>query len=427
MVEFTNKAWFERAQRVLPGGVSSPVRSFASVGGTPFFTKSGQGIYLTDIEGNTYLDYIQSYGALIFGHCYPKVIEAINKAAQNGTTYGTPTTIEVEYGELLCSLIHGLEMIRFTSSGTEAAMSAVRLARAATQRDKIVMFKGCYHGHADSFLVGAGSGLATTSIASSKGVTSGQIKDTILLDYNQDISLEKDVACVIVEPIACNMGLVAPKENWLYHLREACDSVGAILIFDEVITGFRLGKFAASDYFKVTPDLWVLGKIIGGGLPIGAFGGRRDLMELLAPVGKVYQAGTLSGNPLAIEAGKAVIQELSPELYKDLTQRVNKLKIGLEEIIGQRGIPVNVPSIQTLIGIFFSSQPVKNYNQAKESVDSGRYKVFFHEMLKQKIALAPGGYEIMFPSFMHDLPAIERTIEAADSAAFQMTRYELST
>lgn len=427
MAEFTNEAWFERAKKVLPGGVSSPVRSFKSVGGTPFFTKSAKGIYLTDVEGNQYLDYIQSYGALIFGHSYPKVVEAIKNALSNGTTYGTPTSSEVEFAELICSCINGLEMLRFTSSGTEAAMSAVRVARAATGRSKVVMFRGCYHGHADLFLVGAGSGMATGQIAASDGVTDGQIKDTIVAEYNDNISLEKDVACVIVEPVACNMGLVLPKNDWLLHLRKECDAVGAVLIFDEVITGFRLGRFAASDYFKVTPDLWVLGKIIGGGLPIGAFGGRRDLMELLAPVGNVYQAGTLSGNPIAIAAGKAVIEELSQSNYEELSNWVLKLKDQVEEVIGQRGIPVSVPAIRGLISIFFTSREITNYSQAKESVNSGRYKVFFHQMLRQNVALAPGGYEIMFPTFLHDEKALTKTLEAADEAAFNMARFELNS
>ncbi|MBA2437080.1 MAG: glutamate-1-semialdehyde 2,1-aminomutase, partial [Acidimicrobiia bacterium] len=306
----TNAGLFERSRRVMPGGVSSPVRAFRSVGGDPYVVARAEGAHVWDVEGRRYLDYVQSYGASILGHASPRVVEAIRHAAGRGTTYGAPTEGEVLLAEELCRRVEGLEMVRLVSSGTEAAMSAVRLARGATGRSTIVKFAGCYHGHSDALLAGGGSGVADQGLADSAGVTAGAVADTVVAPYNRVPEVGDDVAAVVVEPVAANMGVVAPAEGFLAGVRQACDRVGALLVFDEVITGFRLGPGGASGRLGVTPDLWCFGKVIGGGLPLGAFGGRRELMEHLAPLGPVYQAGTLSGNPLATAAGLAVLTEL---------------------------------------------------------------------------------------------------------------------
>ncbi|MBK5222543.1 MAG: glutamate-1-semialdehyde 2,1-aminomutase, partial [Acidimicrobiia bacterium] len=306
----TNDELFERGQRVIPGGVNSPVRAFGSVGGTPYFVARGEGAHVIDVEGRRYIDYVQSYGASILGHAHPEVVEAICAAATEGTTFGAPTEREVLLAEELISRVPGMDMVRLVSSGTEATMSAIRLARGATGRDKIVKFAGNYHGHADALLVAGGSSVAEQATSDSAGVTAGAVADTVVAPYNVVPPVGDDVAVVIVEPVAANMGLVAPAPGFLEGLRQACDAAGALLMFDEVITGFRLGVGGATERFGVTPDLWAFGKVIGGGLPVGAFGGRRALMECLAPLGPVYQAGTLSGNPLATAAGLTVLAEL---------------------------------------------------------------------------------------------------------------------
>ncbi|HEV2809636.1 MAG TPA: glutamate-1-semialdehyde 2,1-aminomutase, partial [Acidimicrobiales bacterium] len=321
----TNAELFERSLRVMPGGVSSPVRAFRSVGGDPYVVARAEGAFVWDVEGRRYLDYVQSYGASILGHAHPRVVEAVRDAAGRGTTYGAPTEGEVVLAEELCRRVDGLEMVRLVSSGTEAAMSTVRLARGATGRPTIMKFAGCYHGHSDGLLAGGGSGVADQGLADSAGVTAGAVADTVVAPYNRVPEVGDDVAAVVVEPVAANMGVVAPAEGFLAGLRQACDRSGALLVFDEVITGFRLGPGGASQRLAVQPDLWCFGKVIGGGLPLGAFGGRRELMEHLAPLGPVYQAGTLSGNPLATAAGLAVLDELDTAAYTMLDGRAAEL------------------------------------------------------------------------------------------------------
>ncbi len=322
MTEASNAAWFERARRAIPGGVDSPVRSFSAVGGVPYTVVRGEGPYVWDVEGRRYIDLVQSYGALLLGHGHRAVVEAVRDAAVRGTTFGAPTEGEVLLAEAICRSVVGCDQVRLVSSGTEAAMSAIRVARGFTGRDRIVKFDGCYHGHADALLAGSGSGVATLGLPGSAGIPSGAVADTLVVAYNEVPVLDDRVACVIVEPVAANMGVVAPAPGFLEGLRHACDEVGALLVFDEVITGFRLGLGGASAMSGVVPDMWCFGKVIGGGLPIGAFGGRRQVLEVLAPQGPVYQAGTLSGNPLATAAGLAVLQSVTREDYEALGRRV---------------------------------------------------------------------------------------------------------
>jgi glutamate-1-semialdehyde 2,1-aminomutase len=411
-----NAGWFERAGRVIPGGVNSPVRAFRSVGGVPYFVARGDGPYVWDVEGNRYLDYVQSYGASILGHAHPDVVKAVADAATRGTTYGAPTANEVRLAEAICQRVEGCEMVRLVSSGTEATMSAVRVARGATRRDRIVVFEGCYHGHSDGLLAGGGSGVATLGLPASAGVPKGAVAETMVVPYNVVPELGDDVAAVIVEPVAANMGLVPPVPGFLEGLRAACDRAGALLIFDEVITGFRLGTGGASGVYRVRPDLWCFGKVIGGGLPVGAFGGRRDVMSLLAPLGPVYQAGTLSGNPLATAAGLAVLDLLDEAAYGDLAARAARLGDGLAGAIRAAGVDVQVPVVGPLVGIFFASSPVTDFAGAKASADTGRYPGFMHGLLDRGVAVAPGAYEVMFPSLSHDAADIDRTIEAAAEA-----------
>jgi glutamate-1-semialdehyde 2,1-aminomutase len=413
----TNDELFARAAHAIPGGVNSPVRAFRSVGGTPYFVARGEGAHVVDVEGNRYLDYVQSYGASILGHAHPAVTAAVAAAAADGTTFGAPTEREVLLAEQIIERVPGVEMVRLTSSGTEAAMSAVRLARGATGRDKIVKFAGCYHGHSDSLLAAGGSGIANQGLSGSAGVTKGAVADTIVAPYNVVPELDDDVAVVCVEPIVGNMGLVPPEPGFLEGLRAACDRVGALLLFDEVITGFRVGVGGATERFGVTPDLWCFGKVIGGGLPVGAFAGRRDLMAHLAPLGEVYQAGTLSGNPVATAAGLAVLGELDAEAYARLERTATALADGLRDAITGAGLAVQVPRAGTLVGIHFSATPVRDYDEAKAGADSGLYQAFFHALLRRGVALAPGAYEALFPSLAHTDDDIERTIEAAAEAA----------
>ncbi|MCU1376268.1 MAG: glutamate-semialdehyde--aminomutase [Actinomycetia bacterium] len=413
----SNEELFKRASDVIPGGVNSPVRAFRSVGGTPYFVARGQGSKVTDVEGTTYIDYVQSYGASILGHAHPVVVEAITKAAAEGTTYGAPTEREVLLAEQIIDRVPGVEMVRLTSSGTEAAMSAVRLARGATGRDKILKFAGCYHGHSDSLLAAGGSGIANQGISGSAGVTRGAVVDTVVAPYNVVPEIGDDVAVVCVEPVAGNMGLVRPEPGFLEGLRAACDKAGALLLFDEVITGFRIGVGGATERFGVQPDLWCFGKVIGGGLPVGAFAGRRDVMEHLAPLGDVYQAGTLSGNPVATAAGLAVLSLLDAGAYKRLETIAAALADGLLEAITAAGLPVQVPRAGTLVGLHFSATPIHDYDEAKVAADTGLYRTFFTELLARGVALAPGPYEALFPSLAHTAEDLERTVEAAAGAA----------
>ena len=413
----SNEALFARACEVIPGGVDSPVRSFRGVGGTPYFVARAEGAYVWDVEGRRYLDYVQSYGASILGHAYPLVVAAIRDAALDGTTYGAPTEREVLLAETLCARVPGLEQVRLVSSGTEAAMSAVRLARGATGRAKVVKFAGCYYGHADALLAAGGSGVANQGISGSAGVPPAAVADTVVAPYNVVPVLDDDVAVVVVEPAAANMGLVAPVPGFLEGLRAECDRVGALLLFDEVITGFRLCAGGAAAYFGVQPDLWLFGKVIGGGLPLAAFGGRRDVMAALAPLGPVYQAGTLAGNPLATAAGLAALSLLDEASYRMLAGRAEHLAKALVPVIEEAGWPVQVPQVGPLLGVFFTEQAVVDYDGAVAAAGNGRYAKWFPAMLARGLALAPGAYEVMFPSLAHDYADIDRTVDIASAAA----------
>jgi glutamate-1-semialdehyde 2,1-aminomutase len=393
------------------------VRAFRSVGGVPYFVERGEGAHVWDVEGRRYLDYVQSYGASILGHAHPEVIAAITEAAGRGTTYGAPTAGEVRLAEAICERVDGCQMVRLVSSGTEATMSAVRVARGATGRDRIIVFEGCYHGHSDGLLAGGGSGVATLGLPASAGVPKASVAETLVVPYNVVPEIGDDVAAVIVEPVAANMGLVPPVAGFLEGLRAACDRAGALLIFDEVITGFRVGPGGASGMLGVRPDLWCFGKVIGGGLPVGAFGGRRDVMSLLAPIGPVYQAGTLSGNPLATAAGLAVLERLDDGAYKELAERAGRLARGFAEALTAAGLDVQVPVFGPLLGVFFAADPVKDFAGAKASADTGRYPGLMHGLLDRGVAVAPGAYEVLFPSLSHTEADIDRTVEAAAQAA----------
>jgi glutamate-1-semialdehyde 2,1-aminomutase len=418
----TNHELFERAQRVIPGGVNSPVRAFRSVGGEPYFIARGEGAYVWDVEGTRYIDYVQSYGASILGHANMHVIEAIRDAAGDGTTFGAPTEREVQLAELLRDRVPGLEMVRLTSSGTEAAMSAVRLARGATGRDVIVKFAGCYHGHSDALLAAGGSGVANQGLSGCDGVTAGAVADTIVAPYNVVPELDERVAVVCVEPVAANMGLVAPQPGFLQGLRAACDRVGALLLFDEVITGFRLTTGGATEWYGVQPDLWCFGKVIGGGLNVGAFGGRTDLMRHLAPLGGVYQAGTLSGNPLATAAGLTALGRLTPAAYTTLGETASYLADGLREAFASAGVAAVVPQVGPLIGLFFGATEPTNFDEADLFAANGVYPRFFHGLLERGIAIAPGPYEVLFPSLAHSRADLDRTIAAAAEVAATLSR-----
>jgi glutamate-1-semialdehyde 2,1-aminomutase len=422
----SNAEWFARAGRVIPGGVDSPVRSFASVGGTPYTVVSGDGPYVTDVEGTRYIDLVQSYGAVLLGHAHPAVTSAVAAAAARGTTFGAPTPGEVLLAEAICARVPGCEQVRLVSSGTEAAMSAVRLARGVTGRDRVVKFDGCYHGHSDGLLAGGGSGVATLGLPGSAGVSAGAVADTEVVPYNVVPGLDERVACVIVEPVAANMNLVAPAPGFLEGLRAACDEAGALLIFDEVITGFRLGPDGASGWSGVRPDLWCFGKVIGGGLPVGAFGGPRDLLRELAPGGPVYQAGTLSGNPLATAAGLAVLGAVGPTDYEALSARVAVFAKELESAIASGGLSVATPVVGPLVGLFLAPAsdgplvPPTDYVTSRAVAGNGVYPRFFHAMLRRGVALAPGPYEVLFPGLTHDDAVLGRVVEAAAGAAAEL-------
>ena len=413
----TNASLFERGQAVIPGGVNSPVRAFGSVGGTPYFVERADGPFVYDVEGRRYIDYVQSYGPSILGHAHPNVIAAIRDAATRGTSYGAPTENEVRIAEEMTSRVEGLEMMRLVSSGTEAAMSAIRLARGATGRSKIVKFAGNYHGHTDSLLVAGGSGIAQQGLKGSEGVTPGAIEDTIVAPYNVVPEIDESIAVVCVEPIAANMGLVPPAWRFLEGLREACDAAGAMLLFDEVITGFRLCRGGAAEWFGVQPDVWCFGKVIGGGLPMGAYGASREIMGNVAPLGGVYQAGTLSGNPLATAAGLAALEHLTVEAYAALTVRAARLQEGMQAAFDDAGVAAVLPRVGPLLGIFFTDTAPHDFDSAKAAADNGVYPRFFHGMLDRGIALAPGAYEAIFPSLAHGDEEIEATVAACAEVA----------
>jgi glutamate-1-semialdehyde 2,1-aminomutase len=413
---------FASAQRILPGGVDSPVRAFKSVGATPLFIEGGRGAQLTDADGHTYIDYVMSWGPLIHGHAPKELLRVLEKTAKRGTSFGAPTALETRLAQRVAMLMPGMERVRFVSSGTEAAMSAARVARAATRRDRIVKFEGCYHGHADSFLVQAGSGAMTLGVPTSPGVTASAARDTLLARYNDLDSVERlfqqhgsEIACIFVEPIAGNMGLVPPKEGFLPGLRALADRHGALLVFDEVISGFRAAAGGAQQVYKVRPDLTCLGKVIGGGLPVGAYGGRREVMELVAPAGPVYQAGTLSGNPLAMTAGLWSLEQLSPRLYSSLADLGRMLAGGLADAAREAHVPLQVNAFGSLVTPFFTAQPVHDFQSAL-ACDTAAYGRFFRRMLARGVYAPPSQFEAWFLSNAHSERDVAHTIKAARGA-----------
>lgn len=417
---------FTKAKNLFPGGVNSPVRAFNAVGSTPRFIDRAEGPYLVDVDGKRYVDYVLSYGPLIHGHAHPSVVDAIQVAASAGTSFGMPTEKAIELAELIQSFMPRIEMLRFVNSGTEATMSALRLARAATSRSKIVKFSGCYHGHADPLLAKAGSGVATLGLPDSSGVPPQATQDTLVADFNDLESVRRlveefptDIAAVIVEPVAGNMGLVPPADGFLEGLRDLCNQSGALLIFDEVMTGFRVDPSGAQGLYGVTPDLTTLGKVIGGGLPVGAYGGRRDLMEQVAPVGPMYQAGTLSGNPLAMAAGIATLQHLKSIDYQALNSTCDRLDSGIRDAAKQHGIELVVDRVGTMSGMYFLPQKPKNWSEV-ELANKEQFKIFFHSMLEQGVFYAPSPFEAAFISTVHTDTEVDLTIEAAHNALKQV-------
>jgi glutamate-1-semialdehyde 2,1-aminomutase len=414
-------AQFQKAQKYIPGGVNSPVRAFKGVGGDPVFIQKAKGAYLTDIDDNQYIDYVGSWGPMILGHAHPEVIEAVQKAAENGLSFGAPTEIETTVAQKICELIPSIDQVRMVSSGTEATMSALRLARGFTGREKILKFEGCYHGHADSFLVKAGSGALTLGEPNSAGITQGVAADTLTLPFN-DLKALKDIfaevgdelAAVIVEPIAGNMNFVVPFDEYLATMRSLCDEYGTVLIFDEVMTGFRVGLGGAQGLFGIKPDLTTFGKVIGGGMPVGAFGGRHDIMGCIAPLGSVYQAGTLSGNPIAMAAGLKTLELVSqPNFYSDLDAKLTRLLMGLSAEAEKAGIPFHADSRGGMFGVFFTEAGSVTSFDDVMSCDQDRFKLFFHGMLKEGVYIAPSAFEAGFISAMHDDSDMDKTIEAA--------------
>ena len=414
---------FAEAVNYIPGGVNSPVRAFGSIGSTPRMIKRAEGSKLYDEDGREYIDFVCSWGPMILGHNHPKVREAVQEACERGLSFGAATKIEVEMAKLICESIPSVEMIRMVNSGTEAVMSAIRLARGYTKRDKIVKFAGCYHGHSDSLLIQAGSGALTAGIPDSAGVPEGCTKDTLSAVYNDLSSVEElfgqfpeEIACVVVEPVAANMGVVVPKEGFLKGLRSLCDRYGALLLFDEVITGFRLCFGGAQEYFGVKADLAAYGKIIGAGMPVGAYGGKREIMELVAPLGPVYQAGTLSGNPVAMAAGYAQLSILKehPEYYDVLNEKADDFFGRMKEIVRETGAPCQVNHIASLGCLFFTQEPVTDYRSAKTS-DTKAYAAYCNAMLKQGVYPAPAQFEAMFLSMAHTKEELEKTLEGIRS------------
>ncbi|KAF1688924.1 glutamate-1-semialdehyde 2,1-aminomutase [Pseudoxanthomonas taiwanensis] len=416
-------ALFERARQLLPGGVNSPVRAFKSVGGEPFFVQRADGPYLYDVDGNRYIDYVGSWGPMIVGHNHPAVREAVQAAIANGLSYGAPCEAEVEMAETITRLVPSCEMVRMVNSGTEATLSAIRLARGATGRQRIVKFEGCYHGHGDSFLVKAGSGMLTLGVPTSPGVPAGLSELTATLSYNDFEGATRlfeeiggEIAAVIIEPVVGNANCIPPRPGYLQHLRELCTKHGALLIFDEVMTGFRVALGGAQAHYGITPDLTTFGKIIGGGMPVGAYGGRRELMEQIAPAGPIYQAGTLSGNPVAMAAGLAMLRLIQePGFHERLAAVTARLCAGFEAAAREAGVPLTTNHVGAMFGLFFTDRKVETYAQAT-ACDIAAFNRFFHAMLERGVFLAPSAYEAGFVSSAHDEAVVEATLEAARAA-----------
>ncbi|MDO9194415.1 MAG: glutamate-1-semialdehyde 2,1-aminomutase [Undibacterium sp.] len=423
-----NESLFLRAQKTTPGGVNSPVRAFRSVGGTPRFIKRAEGAYFWDAEDTRYIDYIGSWGPAIVGHTHPTVVKAVQDAAARGLSFGAPTEGEIEMAEEICKLVPSIEQVRLVSSGTEATMSALRLARGATNRDKIIKFEGCYHGHADSLLVKAGSGLLTFGNPTSAGVPEDFTKHTLVLDYNNSQQLEdafekygQEIACVIVEPVAGNMNLIKATPEFLQTMRRVCTKYGSVLIFDEVMCGFRVALGGAQELYNIQPDITALGKVIGGGLPVAAFGGRADLMQHMAPIGKVYQAGTLSGNPVAVAAGLSTLKLIQePDFYTKLSSQTNKLATGLTAAANKAGVTFCSDSIGGMFGLYFAKEVPSTFTQMMAS-DTAKFNRFFHLMLDAGVYLAPSAFEAGFVSAQHDDEVIDATIKAAEIAFTQLS------
>lgn len=419
---------FEKAQKVIPGGVNSPVRAFKGVGGTPVFIEKAEGAYITDSDGKKYIDYVGSWGPMVLGHNHPAIIDAVLKAVPNGLSFGAPTESEITLAELVCKLVPSIELVRMVSSGTEATMSAIRLARGYTGRDKIIKFEGCYHGHSDSLLVKAGSGALTLGQPSGPGVPADFAKHTLTCTYNDLDSVKQafeqypnDIACLIIEPVAGNMNCIPPKAGFLQGVRELCDQYGAVFIIDEVMTGFRVALGGAQSYYGVKPDLTTLGKIIGGGMPVGAFGGKKEIMEFIAPTGPVYQAGTLSGNPIAMAAGLACLTELSKAGNEEkLAAQTKTLAEGLKALADKHDVPFTVQYVGGMFGLFFTEQQEITDFQSVMKCDAAKFNRFFHLMLEQGVYLAPSAFEAGFMSLAHTDADIQATLEAADRAFAQL-------
>ena len=420
-----SSALFKEAEQVIPGGVNSPVRAFKAVGGTPIFAKSAKGAYVYDEDDNKFIDYINSWGPMILGHAHDAVVNAVIEKAQQGTSFGMPTEIESKIAELAISMVPNIDKIRFVNSGTEACMSAVRLARGYTKKDKIIKFAGCYHGHSDSFLIAAGSGAITFGTPNSPGVTAGTAKDTLLARYNDIENVKEliaanpnEIACIIIEPVAGNMGCIPPKDDFLKALRQVCDDHKIVLIFDEVMTGFRLAKGGAQELYGVHADIICFGKVIGGGLPVGAFAARKEIMDYLAPVGPVYQAGTLSGNPLAMAAGLAMLKELNSdsELFKRLAEKTEYLHQGCAKALNTYGIQHTINRVGSMISIHFDVVPVTDFETAANA-NNESFKSFFHGMLKEGIYIAPSAFETWFLSDALTYEDLDATIQAVEKVA----------